>query len=69
MRAFKTSTVIPFTLVCRECDDGTHIKTYEQAMAEGWTEIDYAPALPMANYCGLCPDCRERFEHWPTLEA
>ena len=52
---------VPFSLVCCECDAGMNVADYEQAMADGWTGIDYAPDLPMANYVGLCPDCRERF--------
>jgi hypothetical protein len=48
-----------FTLVCLHCDAGEHIETEEQAIGEGWTEIEPAFALPQANYCGLCPDCRE----------
>ncbi len=58
----------PFSLVCLECDAGMHIESHAQAIAEGWTDIDYAPDLPMANYLGLCPDCREAFEKWPTAE-
>jgi hypothetical protein len=57
---------VPFSLVCRECDAGMNIESHAQAVATGWTEIDYAPDLPMANYVGLCPDCRETFSHWPT---
>jgi hypothetical protein len=60
---------VPFSLVCRECDAGMDIKDHAQAAANGWTEIDYAPDLPMANYVGLCPDCREQFEHWLTTES
>ena len=59
---------VPFSLVCSECDAGTHIESHDQAMAEGWADIDYAPDLPMANFIGLCPDCRERFGHWPTTD-
>jgi hypothetical protein len=39
-----------------------------EAVVAGWSEIDYAPELPMANFVGLCPDCREAFENWPTAE-
>jgi hypothetical protein len=46
-----------FSLVCLECDAGMEIKTRLQATTEGWTEIEYAPDLPMANFIGLCPDC------------
>jgi hypothetical protein len=59
---------VPFSLVCSECDAGTHIESQDQAMAEGWADIDYAPDLPMANFIGLCPECRERFGNWPTAE-
>jgi hypothetical protein len=48
---------IPFSLICTECDAGMEIRSYEQAVAEGWTNIEYAPDLPMANYLGLCPEC------------
>ncbi len=46
-----------FSLVCRHCDAGGEIETEEDAIAEGWSEIEPAYALPQANYCGLCPDC------------
>ena len=58
---------VPFSLVCCECDAGMEIASYDHAMAEGWTDIDYAPDLPMASFVGLCPDCRERFENWPDV--
>jgi hypothetical protein len=61
-----TASDAAFSLVCRDCDAGMHIASLDQAVAEGWAEIDYAPDLPMANYVGLCPECRERFDHWPT---
>lgn len=57
---------VPFSLVCSECDAGMDIESIDHAVAEGWADIDYAPDLPMANYVGLCPDCRERYEHWPA---
>ena len=47
----------PFTLVCTDCDAGSEISSYDQALSEGWQRIDFAPDLPMANYVGLCPDC------------
>jgi len=49
---------VPFTLVCINCDAGMEIESSEQALAAGWTEIEFAPDLPMANYLGVCPDCR-----------
>jgi hypothetical protein len=54
-----TQPGVPFSLVCENCDNGLHIDSYEQAIAEGWTDICYSPDTPMANYVGLCPDCRE----------
>ena len=48
-----------FSLVCRHCDAGGEIETEEQAIGEGWIEIEPAFALPQANFCGLCPDCRQ----------
>jgi hypothetical protein len=49
-----------FTLICCDCDAGDGIETEEQAITEGWSEIEPAFALPQANYCGRCPDCRDR---------
>lgn len=49
---------IPFTLVCAECDAGTEIQSKVEALACGWISITYAPDLPMANFVGLCPECR-----------
>lgn len=65
---------IPFTLVCSNCDAGMDIESEAEALAAGWTEIDYAPELPMANYVGLCPDCREgssigRAMNRPAIDA
>ncbi len=57
---------VPFTLVCLDCDAGLEIESHEQAVAAGWTYIDFAPDLPMANWSGLCPACRERWEQSPA---
>jgi hypothetical protein len=51
---------VPFSLTCFHCDDGTGLESEEEAMDAGWTEIQPAYALPQANYCGLCPDCRKQ---------
>jgi hypothetical protein len=48
---------LPFTLVCIRCDAGMDIESHEQARTAGSTDIEFARDLPMANYCGLCPDC------------
>ena len=49
---------VPFTLVCERCDAGMEIASYDQALAEGWTEIEFAPDCPQANFVGLCPACQ-----------
>ena len=64
----KITIDVPFTLVCQECDAGMDIHSHEQALAAGWTDIDYAPDMPMANYVGLCPECQEKYGNWPTGE-
>jgi hypothetical protein len=69
MNAKGRSVEVAFTLVCRECDAGMGIHSEEEAGAEGWTDIDYAPDMPMANFVGLCPDCQERFDNWPQREG
>jgi hypothetical protein len=66
----KTTKIdIPFTLTCSDCDAGMNIDSEEQALAEGWTCINYARNLPMANYVGLCPDCQEKYGNWLSAEA
>jgi len=50
---------VPFSLVCEGCDGGMEIGSYEEALRAGWTDITYAPDLPMANFLGLCPECRQ----------
>jgi site-specific DNA-methyltransferase (adenine-specific) len=52
------------TIVCRECKLAKTIPSLDHATAEGWSDIDYYPA----KFVGLCPDCQERFDHWPTSE-
>lgn len=47
-----------FSLTCRDCDAGENIETEQQAIAAGWIAIEPAFDLPMADYCGLCPDCQ-----------
>lgn len=48
---------VVFSLVCEQCDAGMEIASHAEALALGWTEIRYAPELPMANFVGVCPDC------------
>ena len=53
---------IAFSLVCERCDAGMEVETYEQALDEAWTNISYEPELSMANFLGLCPECRRAEE-------
>jgi hypothetical protein len=50
---------VSFSLVRSDCDAGMDIRSSDQALAEGWTNIQFAPDLPMANYLELCPECRK----------
>lgn len=46
---------IPFSLSCCECDaDG--VDSFEHAIAEGWTSIDFYPQGAGENFIGLCPE-------------
>jgi hypothetical protein len=53
---------VPFSLTCEGCDAGMEIGSYDEAIVSGWTEIVFAPDLMLANYLGLCPECRRRQE-------
>lgn len=48
----------PFSLTCQRCDAGAEIDTPEQAIAEGWREIEDISNLNFveAYYIGLCPE-------------
>jgi hypothetical protein len=48
----------PFTLCCIECDAGVHIETPEQALAEGWIDIEEDFGGLSWNYVGVCPECQ-----------
>lgn len=50
----------PFSLTCESCDAGMEIGSYEEAVMAGWTDISYAPEQLMANFLGLCPECRRQ---------
>ncbi len=45
---------VPFVVACYECDCDSP-DSYEQAMAEGWTQIEYAPEGFSSNFFGYCP--------------
>lgn len=53
---------VPFSLTCESCDGGMEIGSYEEALLSGWTDIVFAPEQLLANYLGLCPECRQREE-------
>ena len=59
---FRTGNQPPFSLTCWYCDAGQGIPSEEDALAEGWIEIEPAPQLLQANYLGVCPDCRGRHQ-------
>lgn len=47
---------VPFSLTCGSCgNDGPG--GHAEALAEGWQQIRYDPALQSANFVGLCPGC------------
>jgi len=52
---------VPFTLSCTECDRDTP-DTYEEAVRDGWTQIEYYPEGYSENFIGFCPDCRREEE-------
>lgn len=59
---------VPFVVACYECDCDSS-DSYEQAMAEGRTEIEYAPEGFSSNFYGDCPAHRLReaeFRQQPT---
>jgi hypothetical protein len=52
---------VPFSLSCTECDCDSP-DTYEDALSDGWTQIEYYPEGSSENFLGLCPDCRREEE-------
>lgn len=49
---------LAFSLTCSHCDAGEGLQSQEEAMAAGWIQITEAADLPMANFVGVCPDCK-----------
>jgi hypothetical protein len=60
--------VTVFSLVCEICDAGDDMLNEVDARAAGWTAIEHCTDLPMANYLGLCPDCRREQELTERIE-
>lgn len=52
-----------FSLTCAFCDAGDGITSEVDAVEAGWSEIQQAPELPMANFVGVCPTCRKVEDH------
>lgn len=50
---------VAFSLTCSECNNEGP-DTHEEAVREGWTGFEYAPALMSANFLGVCPICQAR---------
>lgn len=48
---------VTFSLMCSECDAGDGVDTEAQALAEGWTDIEYNDG-PSWNFLGTCPACK-----------
>lgn len=50
---------VPFSVSCCDCDvDGP--ATYQQAVAEGWTNIAFYPQGLSENFLGQCPQHSQR---------
>ena len=47
---------VPFTLSCYGCDCDSP-QSYEEAIRDGWTLIQFTPDGVAENYLGLCPEC------------
>jgi hypothetical protein len=47
---------VPFTLSCYGCDCDSP-DSYEEAIAAGWTDIQFTPDGLAENYLGFCPEC------------
>ncbi len=46
-----------FLLTCIYCDNGEQMETPEQAIAEGWCDIEEDCEGTSWNYLGFCPIC------------
>ncbi len=61
-----TQVTREFSLCCNNCDAGTDIATPEQAIAEGWSDIEEDFDGRSWNYLGTCPECRDEDDPPPT---
>ena len=46
---------VPFSISCYECDCDSP-ESLEQAIAEGWTNIQFTPDGFSENFLGFCPE-------------
>jgi hypothetical protein len=46
---------VPFSISCYECDIDSP-ESLDQALAEGWTDIQYTPDGLAENFLGFCPE-------------
>lgn len=46
---------VPFSLSCSECDCASP-DSYEQAVHEGWTAVEFYPEGVAENFLGACPE-------------
>ncbi len=63
-----TQVTREFSLCCTGCDAGTDITTPEQAISEGWSNIEEDFDGRSWNYLGMCPECREDGECLPATK-
>ena len=47
---------VGFSLTCSECNNEGP-ESYDEAIAEGWSGIEYVPHLISENFLGSCPTC------------
>ena len=52
---------VPFSVSCTDCDIDSPF-SYDEALRDGWTGIEFFPQGIAENYLGLCPECRKREE-------
>lgn len=48
---------VPFSISCYECDCDSP-ESLDQAIAEGWTDIEFTPNGFSENFLGYCPEHR-----------
>jgi hypothetical protein len=46
-----------WSLCCITCDAGMNEHSAEQALRNGWRDLEWAPDAPTSNFLGQCPEC------------